>query len=155
MPVVESKKKVTRTLKFIEVFTNKGKYAGGGIGNSLRHTEDEIWVEIVDDPVPDNSGKGLVTSGRPQIHIGGTRQAFEELGVFFLALAHYQPERPGYSHSFHLGNTKGDPTLHLVVHLPQEDEAKRKQFSVVHTVARTYIAEDDQREDKDAGGSTH
>ncbi len=142
MPSIDTRKKVTRTLKFQEGFNEKGEYAGGGIRNSTSHVENEMWVEIVDDPVWDDNTQNYFNSGYPQIHIGGTRQSFEEFGVFLLALAHYQPQKPGYSSSFILEDAEGEQALHLVVHLPQEESTPRKKFPVIHTFARALFSND-------------
>jgi hypothetical protein len=144
MTSFETVKKIHRTLKFSEVYTETGEYAGGGIDNSVSHIEDDMRVEITDDPIWDNDSGEFFSSGRPQIHIGGTRRAFEELGVFLLALAHYRPREPGYSMSFNLENAEGDPALHLVIHLPQDDEIPRAKFPIIHTFGRAYFNEDGQ-----------
>lgn len=138
---IESKQKIVRTLKFVEVLNSKGEFMGGGIRNSSKHIEEEVWVEIM----PDNGATVLpeeFTTGRIQIHMGGTRRAFEELGVFFLALSRYRPSKDGYSMSFDLVGQEGSPVALLTLYLPMEEGEEKKRFYQIHTVASAWISKD-------------
>lgn len=139
MPRREYKKKISRTLKYSEAFDNKGRYIGGGIQNSTPHIESEMWVEVMDDPVVDRETGDLVVTGRSQIHLAGTRKAFEELGVLLLALANYTPPEPGYSLSVELNDRENRPSIHLVVHLPIDDLNSKPVFPKIHNVATGYV----------------
>jgi len=139
MPRRDYKKKISRTLKYSEIYNSKEKYAGGGITNPTPHLPSEMWVEIMDDPFLDENGHWEVT-GRPQIHIGGTRAAFEEMGLLFLALAHYFPPEPGYSTSLELDDETGKSAIHFVVHLPS-NSSEKERFSKVQNIASGILDE--------------
>ena len=137
-----TKRKVTRTLKFSEIINSQGEFIGGGILNKISHVEKEMWVEVMTDTVLDDNSDEWLETGRLQIHLGSSRRALEELGVFLLALAHYRPPKPSYSLSFDLNDHKEQPSIHLVIHLPQEENTEKVNFSKIHTVAKGHISPD-------------
>lgn len=141
MPRKEYKRKISRTLKFSELFNAKGDYVGGGILNSTSHIEGEMWVEIMDDLVLDDI-EGWIPTGRSQIHLLGTRKAFEELGVLFMALASYSPPEQGYSASLEFCNRESKPSIHLVVHLPVTDLESKPIVTDLRNIASGRIEKD-------------
>ncbi len=138
----ETKKRVSKTLKFSEITNEKGIYVGGGILNTIKHIPTDLWVELMDDPLLNSESEEEVITDRIQLHLGGTRRGFEELGVFLLALAKFHPPDDNYSLSFDLRNVNNEPAIHLIVHLPVNSESEKKQFSKVHSVAKARISLD-------------
>jgi hypothetical protein len=147
MTVKETKKRLTRTLTFVDVYDDKGKHTGGGTRMPRRHMKDELWVQLTNDPVMDRTGLEGET-GRLQIHLGSTRRALEEFALMLLAIAHYTPPEPGYSASLELQDQNGNPAAHLVVHLPDEEPDRRPDFSAIHNVFSGTIYEDGTLEDR-------
>lgn len=142
MPEFESRQRITRTLRWRLAYSDKGQFAGGGIGNRTPHVENELWVQVMDDP----SDEG--PTGRLQLHLGSTRQALEELGVFLLALARYRPPEPGYRRSFDLTDRTGQPALNFIIHLPEDDATYRPEYSQIHVSARGVVGESGQVQDR-------
>ncbi len=143
------KKRISKTLKFSEITSNTGKFLGGGILNNIKDIPSEVWVGILDDPILDRERDEEINTGRIQLHLGGTRQGMEELGVFLLALAHYYPPEPGYSLSFELNDIQDKPIIHLVIHLPVNDSTEKSPFSKIHNVATAKFSIDGKQiEDK-------
>ena len=137
------KLKISKTLWFSEIYNSEG-FIGGGILNPTKNIKDEIWVEIMDDPVYDRASDSWGPTGRIQMHVGSTRRSLEELGTFLLALARYSPPKPGYSASFELKDHIGEPAVHLVFHLPIDEEEERPVFSKIHNVATAIFGPDGQ-----------
>jgi hypothetical protein len=86
-----SLRQITLKLKSDVRYNRAGGFAGGGILNTSRHVEAEMWVEIMDDPVWDRDREQWGVTGRPQIHVGSTRRALRELGTFFARLSRIPP----------------------------------------------------------------
>ncbi len=135
-------KKVPLSLKSSTIYNSAGKFVGGGILNSTRHVDSEIWVEVMDDPVLDRATDEEGVTGRLQIHLGGTRRALKELGTFLLSLAYYSPPKPGYSASFEFTKPDGEPVVHLIVHLPVRNPGERPTFLQIHTGATAIVRKD-------------
>ncbi len=142
MPRKKYKKKIACTLKFSEIYNDKGKFVGGGMRNPTSHIDNEMWVEIMDDPVLSRETDQWGVTGRQQMHIAGTRKAYEELGILFLAMANYDPPEPGYSVSIELSDRENQPAVHFVVHLPVEDINTRPKYAKIHNIATGIIDED-------------
>jgi hypothetical protein len=138
-------KRISKTLKFSEIYNSAGTYVGGGISNSKGHVNDEIWVEIMEDPVLDPQTENLINTGRLQIHIGSTRRALNELGTFLLALANYSPPRGGYTSHIEWSNRDGEPQLHVILHLPIDESEERPKFDQSINVATGVISYDGEQ----------
>lgn len=138
-----TEREVTVKLKSSVIFDKIGRFVGGGIRNSKKHVNSGIWIEIMDDPVLSPSDEWEVT-GRIQMHLGGTRQAYEELGKFLLSLAHYHPPEPGYSAHFEWSDLQDNPILHMIIHLPVEDVSERTEFSKVYNFGTAVMDDNDE-----------
>ena len=138
----ETNQRVSKTLKFSEIYNDSGKFSGGGILNSTNAIEDEMWIEIMDDLVLDPKDDRWKSTGRLQIHLGSTKRALEQLGTFLLALSRYQPPQSGYTASFELKDKDENPILHLVFHLPNDQPNKREKFARIHNIASAQISND-------------
>ncbi len=112
------KKEIALTLRYNAEFGDEGEFIGGEIENSTSHIKSETWVEIMDDPVRDRETDEWGVTGRPQIHVAGTRKAFEELGVLFLTLGNCAPPDPRHTVEVELNDREDQPAIHFVVHLP-------------------------------------
>ena len=138
----ETKKRVSRILKFVDILNDNGEYTGGGIQNKTDAVEEDFWVEIMDDPVLDPESSEWKPTGRLQIHIGSTKKALEELGTFLLALARYKTEKTSYTADFELKDQDGKPSIHLVLHEPVEKKHTHQKFAKIHNIATAYISKD-------------
>jgi hypothetical protein len=136
--ICDEELKVTLTSSVI--FDEVGQFIGGGILNTREHIGDEMWVQVMEDPVLDREIEEWGVTGRMQIHIGSTRRALEEFATFLLSLSHYQPPEPGYSAHFELADRRGRPALHLIVHLPVNELEDASSFTEAHTVATAKIS---------------
>jgi hypothetical protein len=128
-----TQKKITKTLRFTEIYDRNGRFVGGGVDTETHHIENETWVQADTDPVYDPVTDSEGPTGQIQLHIGGTRRAFAELGTFLLGMAHYRPPKGRYDLHVRLTNVQQKPALHLIVHLPVDDPAEREPFLQTHT----------------------
>lgn len=149
MTTIERKVKLTRSFRLTEVYDTHGGFIGGGVLTRREHMKDELWVQVTEDPVLDPASGTEGSTGRLQIHLGSSRRALEELGVMLLAIAHYEPPESGYSASVDLPDREGNPAVHLIVHLPINDEAdQRREFAVIHNVFSGRLYDDGTLEDQ-------
>jgi hypothetical protein len=138
----QTKQRITRTLKFTEVTNKHGRFVGGGVTNTIKHVDEETWVEVFAGSALNSTRRKPQRAKRIQLHVGGTRRAFEELGVFLLALSRYTPHKTDYSVSFDLKDSEDQPVLHFVIHLPVDHLEEKAGFQRIHTVAIAQISED-------------
>jgi hypothetical protein len=136
------RKKITRTITFTEYWSDSGEYVGGGISKSVQNINLETWVQLFDDLVMDDQSTKIGSTGRQQIHIGGTRRAFKELGTILLALSLFEPPKPGYNIHLDLLNENGEPTIHLVLQLPIREIKEKQKFEKTINIGTAIIGED-------------
>jgi hypothetical protein len=141
MTEINSKKKITRTLRYSEYQDDRGNFRGGGIDNNSNYIYSELWLEIMEDLFLNSETNEEESTGVKQVHLGSTRRGLEELAVFLLALSKYDPPEPGYSANFELPNEKGEPIVNLVVHLPVNSMEEKQNFQMVHHISRAIFDE--------------
>lgn len=135
------KQQLAVTLKTSIIRNKQGRFVGGGVLNPTPHVPREVWVEAMEDLALTKRGRWKNT-GYTQLHLGGTRKAFKELGIFFLALSQYRPPAPGYSAHFELDDELGQPAIHLIVHLPINKIEDKQSFNKSYNIAKATIMSD-------------
>jgi hypothetical protein len=146
---IERKVKLTRSFRLTEVYDAHGGFIGGGVLTRHEHMRDELWVQVTEDPVLDRASGTEGSTGRLQIHLGSSRRALEELGVMLLAIAHYEPPESGYRASVELSDREGNPAVHLIVHLPIDEEIdQRPEYAVIHNAFSGRLYDDGTVEDR-------
>jgi hypothetical protein len=133
------KKKFSRTIKLKKLVDEDGNFLGGGIVNDTSHIEKELWVEFHEDPTSSDGKEGEFPSGMYQIHIGSSKIALQELGVFLIGMSMFDLNDKDFSLSFDISNREAEPTVHLVIHSPVEGNCARPAFSTIHTTAKGFI----------------
>jgi hypothetical protein len=141
------KLKVSKTLKFSEIYNDEGKFVGGGIGTRPLKIENGAWVQLFEDQVFGPEDDEPRPTGRIQLHLGWTREALEEFATLLLALSRYDPPDDGYSLSFDLADQDGKPTARLVVHLPVNNIDERQPFNRLVNLFSGTVYDDGTLED--------
>jgi hypothetical protein len=136
MKTIEYKRKITKIIKFCNIFDDNGKFLGGGILNNTSHIEKELWVDVQNEPTDIDNTQPF---GKYQIHIGSSKNALYELGVFLIGMSMFEPVDEEFSLSFDITDREAEPVLHLVVHTPIQNVSTRKKFSTIHTTGIKYI----------------
>ena len=132
-------KSIRLSLKTSIITNAAGLVVGGGIVNPRKHLNDEIWVEIMEDPILKKDVDEEGCTGRLQIHVGSTRRAIKELGVILLALSQYESSDSTYSVNLELTNREGMPAVYLIFHVPEERAGKRPSFNQIHNISTASI----------------
>jgi hypothetical protein len=82
---------------------------------------DELWLDVGDDQVYDEATDNLVSNGKLQINLGGSRRALASLGKYLLALSEFQTEDPAYHDHFDdICDSTGRIAVHLILRGPRE-----------------------------------
>jgi hypothetical protein len=98
-----------------------GRVVSSGIEGDLEHLTRELQVDIDQDQVFDWSLDQFIDSGKYQINLRGSKEAYFGLGRFLIALARHPDEDTGYHvHIDDIGDKKGAVHTHLIIHAPSE-----------------------------------
>jgi hypothetical protein len=96
----------------------EGKVISSGILVPTQHIENELQIDISNDPLFDEDAGGFVDSEKYQVNLRGTQKAFQDLGTLLITLAHYEEDPDYHIHIDNIEDSEGQVAVHLVIHVP-------------------------------------
>src|SRR5512140_3303872 len=106
---------VEKRLKVAKLLDRRGKEIGEGIRVPTTHADGEMWFQMMDEFTMDDE-PSAVDPTLLQIHIGGTRKAYEELATILLTLARMRTVSPHYKVQLDWKPINSKGTTHFIIH---------------------------------------
>ena len=138
------RKDIKKTLRTVLIFNKDKQHIGDGILNPIDHIDDEIWIQMLSDVEPD----GILDFTQPelmQIHIGGTKRAFEQLATVLMALARIKEFNPDYSLQFDWKLLTSNNSMHIIIHKPVGKPEEKTAFLKIHNITTALFDKDGKK----------
>ncbi len=138
---------VTKRLRVSQEFDARGQITAEGILTPMQHADHELWAQFFDEfkdemGPNDNWDWEHLDPTDFQIHIGGTRRAYEELGTVLLTLVRAKSLSPSYSIDFDLQVIHADGTVHFRIHPPVVDANQVTEFARSRGATKLWVSKD-------------
>jgi hypothetical protein len=114
-----------------------GKIISSGVLVPTSHIENELQIDISNDPIFDEDTDEFVDSEKYQVNLRGTQKAFQELGTLLIALAHYEEDPDYHIHIDNIEDSEGQVAVHLIIHVPVDVGSCMGKFAFL----KSYIAQ--------------